>query len=69
MNRNEGVTMLRRLRASMMLTVIVIGVFTAIDIVVDTGLGDDVYSIVGMLIIFCAAFVVAPYVLRKLPLR
>ena len=61
--------MLRRLRASMMLTVIAVLIFTAIDMFADTGFGRHVYSIPGMLLIFCVAFVIAPLVLRKFPLR
>lgn len=61
--------MLRRLRASMMLTVIFVLAFSAIDMLIDTSLGEHIYSLPGMLLIFGVAFVMAPIVLRKIPLR
>ena len=61
--------MFQRLRASIMLTVITIGIFTVIDMFLDTGVEGHVYSLKGLLIIFGVAFVVAPFALRKFPLR
>jgi hypothetical protein len=65
----EGALMIHRLRASIMLTVVTIGIFTTIDIIVSTGLGDYIYSLTGMATIFFVAFILAPIVQRKFPLR
>jgi hypothetical protein len=61
--------MFQRLRASIMLTVITVGLFTLVDMFLDTGFGAYIYSLTGMAVIFCVAFIIAPLVIQKLPLR
>lgn len=52
-----------------MLTVITVGLFTLVDMFLDTGFGAYIYSLTGMAVIFCVAFIIAPLVIQKLPLR
>ncbi len=61
--------MFQRVRASIMLTVITVGAFTIVDMFLDTGFGGYIYSLTGMAVIFCVAFIIAPFALRKFPLR